>query len=162
METPKENPLSGIWVLDQCEGKRALGEEEGEDEASDEDQPRRRRSTSYLPGETSGSVGGSSCTVASASDSHQSGDLQAEAPSGHRGQTPASHRQAPQQQGVSSRCESTESLLDPEETSGEEGSQQEALEPLDFCPLVEGSSAEWIPAGPLSNYRPQLDGYRPQ
>lgn len=149
--------MSGICVLDECEGKR----EEEEDAASDEDQPQ-RRSTNYLPGETSSGIGDSSCMFASAPDSHQSGDLQVEASSGHQGQTPTSHCQAPQQQGVLSRSESTESLLDPEEPSGEEGSQQEALEPLDLCPLVEGSSAEWIPAAPLPNHRPQLGGYRPQ
>lgn len=145
METPKENPLSGICVLDECRGKTALEEE---DEASDEDQPQ-RRSTNYLPEETSSSIGSSSCMFASAPDSHQSGDLQVEASSGHQGQTPTSHCPAPQQQGVLSLSESTESLL-------------EALEPLDLCPLVEGSSAEWIPAAPLPNYRPQLGSYRPQ
>lgn len=157
METPKENPVSVICVLDECEGKRALEE----DEASDEDQPQ-RRSPSYLTGEASSGIGSSSCMFASAPDSHQSGDLQVEASSGPQGQTPTSHCQAPQQQGVSSRSESTESLLDPDESSGEEGSQQEALEPLDLCPLVGGSSAKWIPAAPLPNYRPQLGGYKPQ
>lgn len=49
--------------------------------------------------------------------------------------------------------------------------QQEVLEPLDFGPLEEDSeqatptdsqSAEWLPAVPVSNYMPQLGGYRPQ
>ncbi len=49
--------------------------------------------------------------------------------------------------------------------------QQDELEPLDFCPLREGSeettptddqSADWLPAASVSSYMPQLGGYRPQ
>lgn len=56
-----------------------------------------------------------------------------------------------------------------EESNQLEVEQQEVLEPLDFGPLEEeqttptgSQSAEWLPAAPVSNYMPQLGGYRPQ
>lgn len=48
---------------------------------------------------------------------------------------------------------------------------QEVLEPLDFGPLegiseqmipTDNQSADWLPSAPVSNYMPQLGGYRPQ
>lgn len=48
---------------------------------------------------------------------------------------------------------------------------QEVLEPLDFGPLegiseqmipTDNQSADWSPSAPVSNYMPQLGGYRPQ
>uniref|UniRef100_A0A3Q3VWU5 Fibronectin type-III domain-containing protein n=1 Tax=Mola mola TaxID=94237 RepID=A0A3Q3VWU5_MOLML len=58
-----------------------------------------------------------------------------------------------------------------EEDSQPEVEQQERLETLDFGPLEEDSelttltdsqAAEWPPAAPMSNYMPQLGGYRAQ
>lgn len=68
------------------------------------------------------------------------------------------------------RCPQQQSCF-PLTARNEEGNQQEVPEPLDFCPLEEDSeqrtpmdsrSAEWLPAAPVSNYMPQLGGYRPQ
>lgn len=48
---------------------------------------------------------------------------------------------------------------------------QEVLEPRDFGPLegiseqmipTDNHSADWLPSAPVSNYMPQLGGYRPQ
>lgn len=154
--------MSNICVLDKCERNRPL------QEAPEEDQPQ-RRSTQYPGEEQSSSTGGSSCVSAPASDSYQGGSSMV-ASSGYKGQTPTLHCQAALQQRVFSPSESTLPLLEsegrldrpPQEASGEEGSQQEALEPLDICPVVEGSSAESIPASLPSKYMPQLGGYRPQ
>lgn len=187
METPKENHLSGICILDtdECEGKSVLEEDKA-------NLPLKR--DKYLSEEHSSGIGGSSCMSSprqSVSDSDEGGDLadttastvqysSVVASSGYKGQTPTSHCQAPQQQVVFSRSESTQPLLEHDENSDagpmqdtqrQRSGQQEALEPLDFCPLVEdceqsaladGASSEWIPAAPLSNYRPQLGVYRPQ
>lgn len=191
VETPKENHLSGICVLDvdECEGKSVLEEDKA-------NLPLKR--DKYLSEEHSSGIGGSSCMSSprqSVSDSDEGGDLadttastvqysSVVASSGYKGQTPTSHCHAPQQQVVFSRSESTQPLLDSEESADapppqdhrrtprrQPTDQHEALEPLDFCPLVEdceqsasadGASAEWIPAAPLSNYMPQLGGYRPQ
>lgn len=166
-DTPKENQLSNICVLDRCGIKRAL------EEAPEEDEPHKR--STKCPGEEQSSsssisgISGSSCMSAPASDSHQGGSSVV-AFSGYKGQTPNLQCQTPQQQGVSSSSESTLPLLEskerldkpPQEAGGEGSSQQEALEPLDFCPVLEGSSAGSIPASLPSNYRPQLSGYRPQ
>lgn len=149
----------------------------------------------YMSEEHSSGIGGSSCMSSprqSVSDSDEGGDLadttastvqysSVVASSGYKGQTPTSHCQAPQQQVVFSRSESTQPLLEPDENLDaaplhdsqrrQRSGQQEALEPLDFCPLVEdceqsasadGASSEWIPAAPLSNYMPQLGVYRAQ
>lgn len=201
-ETPKENCLSGITVLevDVCDGKCVLEE----DKAS---LPLKR--DKYLSEEHSSGIGGSSCMSSprqSVSDSDEGGDIadttastvqysSVVAPNGYKGQTPSSQPQ----QVIFSRSESTQPLLDSEENSDmllQEGSrqsqrfphqpcfalsalsaphladeQQVVLEPLDFGPLEEDSeqptpadsqSAEWLPAVPVSNYMPQLGGYRPQ
>lgn len=191
VETPKENHLSGICVLDvdECEGKSVLEEDKV-------NLPLKR--DKYLSEEHSSGIGGSSCMSSprqSVSDSDEGGDLadttastvqysSVVASSGYKGQTPTAHCHAPQQQVLFSRSESTQPLLDSEESADapppqdhrrtprrQPADQQEALEPLDFCPLVEdceqsasadGASAEWIPAAALSNYMPQLGGYRPQ
>lgn len=187
METPKENHLSGICILDtdECEGKSVLEEDKA-------NLPLKR--DKYLSEEHSSGIGGSSCMSSprqSVSDSDEGGDLadttastvqysSVVASSGYKGQTPTSHCQAPQQQVVFSRSESTQPLLEPDEhsdgatqqdTQQQRSGQQEALEPLDFCPLAEdceqsapadGASSEWIPAAPLSNYMPQLGVYRSQ
>lgn len=181
METPKENHLSGICVLDtdECEGKSVLEDDKA-------NLPLKR--DKYMSEEHSSGIGGSSCMSSprqSVSDSDEGGDLadttastvqysSVVASSGYKGQTPTSHCHAPQQQVVFSRSESTQPLLEPDENSDaaplQRGGQQEALEPMDFCPLVEdcesapvdGASSEWIPAAPLSNYMPQLGVYRSQ
>lgn len=153
--------MSNICVLDECEIKRPL------QEAPEEDQPQ-RRSTKY-PGEEQSSTGGSSCVSAPASDSYQ-GASSMVASSSYKGQTPTLRCQAALQQRVFSTSESTLPVLEsegrldrpPQEASGEEGNQQEAQEPLDICPVAEGSSAESIPASLPSKYMPQLGGYRPQ
>lgn len=184
METPKENHLSGICILDtdECEGKSGL----------EDDKANPLKRDKYLSEEHSSGIGGSSCMSSprqSVSDSDEGGDLadttastvqysSVVASSGYKGQTPTSHCQTPQQQVVFSRSESTQPLLEPDENSDaappqdtQRSGQQEALEPLDFCPLMEdceqsppvdGASSEWIPAAPLSNYMPQLGVYRPQ
>ncbi|XP_044029087.1 interleukin-6 receptor subunit beta isoform X2 [Siniperca chuatsi] len=204
-ETPKENCLSGISVLDVdvCDGKCVFEE----DKAS---LPLKK--DKYLSEEHSSGIGGSSCMSSprqSVSDSDEGGDMadttastvqysSVVASSGYKGQTPSSQPQ----QAIFSRSESTQPLLDSEEnpdmllqegsrqsqrfhrhpcfthTAGNEDSahpadfnqlqmeRQEALEPLDFCPLEEDSEqttpADWPPAAPISSYMPQLGGYRPQ
>lgn len=149
-------------MLDQWEIKRAL-------EEAPEEHPPQKRSTKYPGEEQSSSIGGSSCMSAPASDSHQGG-FSVGAFSGYKTQTPTLHCQTPSLQGVFSPSESTLALLEseerldrpPQEAGGEEGSQQGALEPLDICLVVEGSSAWSIPGSLPSNYMPQLGGYRPQ
>lgn len=106
---------------------------------------------------------------APASHSHQGGSSVA-AFGGYKGQTPTLHFQTPQLQGVFAPSESTLPLLESEEmlyrphqeAGGAEGSQQEALEPLAYCPAVEGPSAESFLAPLPSKYMPQLGSYRPQ
>lgn len=185
METPKENHLSGICILDTDECDGVLEEDKV-------NLPLKR--DKYLSEEHSSGIGGSSCMSSprqSVSDSDEGGDLadttastvqysSVVASSGYKGQTPTSHCQAPQQQVVFSRSESTQPLLEPDENSDGvtpqdnqrlHSAQQEALQPLDFCPLVEdceqsapadGASSERVRAAQLSSYMPQLGVYRPQ
>ncbi|XP_068608839.1 interleukin-6 receptor subunit beta [Brachionichthys hirsutus] len=191
-ETPKENCLSGISVLDAdaCDGKSVFEE----DKTS---LPLKK--DKYLSEEHSSGIGGSSCMSSprqSVSDSDEGGDIadttastvqysSVVASNGYKGQTPSCQPQ----QAVFSRSESTQPLLDSEENSDmllQEGSrrsqrflnedpaetgQQEALQALDFCPLEEDSeqktstgsqSRDWMPAAPVSSYMPQLGGYRLQ
>ncbi|XP_054468125.1 interleukin-6 receptor subunit beta [Anoplopoma fimbria] len=198
-ETPKENCLCGVSVLDVdvCDGKCVFEE----DKAS---LPLKK--DKYLSEEHSSGIGGSSCMSSprqSVSDSDEGGDMadttastvqysSVVASNGYKGQTPN-----PQpQQAIFSRSESTQPLLDSEEnpdTLLQEGSrqsqrfprrpcskhgigdganpadfteQQEALEPLDFCPLEEdceqATPTDGQSAAPASSYMPQLGGYRPQ
>ncbi|XP_034457595.1 interleukin-6 receptor subunit beta [Hippoglossus hippoglossus] len=168
-ETPKENCLSGISVLDvdMCDGKTVFDE----DKTS---LPLKK--DKYLSEEHSSGIGGSSCMSSprqSVSDSDEGGELvdttastvqysSVVASNGYKGQTPSSQPQS----AIFSRSESTQPLLDCEENPDmlvQEGSrhqrflrrpaandpadfnqllemeQQEVLEPLDFCPLEEDS-----------------------
>lgn len=129
-ETPKENCLSGISVLDVdvCNGKCVFEE----DKAS---LPLKK--DKYLSEEHSSGIGGSSCMSSprqSVSDSDEGGDMadttastiqysSVVASNGYKGQTPSSQAQ----QAVFSRSESTQPLLDSEENSDmmlQEGSRQ--------------------------------------
>ncbi|XP_071323141.1 interleukin-6 receptor subunit beta isoform X2 [Trachinotus anak] len=166
-ETPKENCLSGISVLDVdvCDAKCVFEEDKtGLPLKKDK----------YLSEEHSSGIGGSSCMSSprqSVSDSDEGSDMadttastvqysSVVASSGYKGQTPSSQPQ----QAIFSRSESTQPLLDCEEnpdmlvqerfprqpcfthaagnedgTSQLEAEQHEVLEPLDFCPLEEDS-----------------------
>ncbi|XP_051794867.1 interleukin-6 receptor subunit beta-like [Acanthochromis polyacanthus] len=129
-ETPKENCLSGISVLDMdiCDGKCVMEE----DKAS---LPLKK--DKYLSEEHSSGIGGSSCMSSprqSVSDSDEGGDMadttsstiqysSVIASSGYKGQTPSSHPQ----QSIFSRSESTQPLLDSEENADmvvQDGSRQ--------------------------------------
>ncbi|XP_023142060.2 interleukin-6 receptor subunit beta isoform X2 [Amphiprion ocellaris] len=129
-ETPKENCLSGISVLDMdiCDGKCVIEE----DKAS---LPLKK--DKYLSEEHSSGIGGSSCMSSprqSVSDSDEGGDMadttsstiqysSVVASSGYKGQTPNSHPQ----QSIFSRSESTQPLLDSEENADmvvQDGSRQ--------------------------------------
>ncbi|XP_026153570.1 interleukin-6 receptor subunit beta isoform X1 [Mastacembelus armatus] len=117
-DTPKENCLSGISVLDVdvCDGKCVFEE----DKAS---LPLKK--DKYLSEEHSSGIGGSSCMSSprqSVSDSDEGGDMadttastiqysSVVASNGYKGQTPSSQPQ----QGIFSRSESTQPLLDSEE-----------------------------------------------
>ncbi|XP_029300368.1 interleukin-6 receptor subunit beta isoform X2 [Cottoperca gobio] len=117
-ETPKENCLSGISVLDVdvCDGKCVFEE----DKAS---LPLKK--DKYLSEEHSSGIGGSSCMSSprqSVSDSDEGGDMaettastvqysSVVASNGYKGQTPNSQPQ----QAIFSRSESTQPLLDSEE-----------------------------------------------
>uniref|UniRef100_A0A3Q3IHZ7 Fibronectin type-III domain-containing protein n=1 Tax=Monopterus albus TaxID=43700 RepID=A0A3Q3IHZ7_MONAL len=168
-DTPKENCLSGISVLDVdvCDGKCVFEE----DKAS-----LALKKDKYLSEEHSSGIGGSSCMSSprqSVSDSDEGGDMadttastvqysSVVASNGYKGQNPSSQPQ----QTIFSRSESTQPLLDSEEnpdmlvqegsrqsqrfsrqpcfthTAGDEElemEQQRALEPLDFCSLEENS-----------------------
>ncbi|KAF3702414.1 Interleukin-6 receptor subunit beta [Channa argus] len=128
-ETPKENGLSGISVVDvdMCEGK-CLFEEDKASHPLKKDK--------YLSEEHSSGIGGSSCMSSprqSVSDSDEGGDLadttastvqysSVVASSGYKGQTPCTQPQ----QAVFLRSESTQPLLDSEEnldTLMQEGSR---------------------------------------
>lgn len=129
-ETPKENCLSGISVLDMdvCDGKSMFEE----DKAS---HPLRK--DKYLSEEHSSGIGGSSCMSSprqSVSDNDEGADMadttastvqysSVVASSGYKGQTPSSQAQ----QSVFARSESTQPLLDSEENPDmlvQEGSRQ--------------------------------------
>lgn len=129
-ETPKENCVSGISVLDVdvCDGKCVFEE----DKAS---LPLKK--DKYLSEDRSSGIGGSSCMSSprqSVSDSDEGGDMadttastvqysSVVAPSGYKGQTPS----AQPQQAIFSRSESTQPLLDSEENPDmllQEGSRQ--------------------------------------
>ncbi|XP_040915604.1 interleukin-6 receptor subunit beta [Toxotes jaculatrix] len=117
-ETPKENCLSGISVLDvdMCDGRSVFEE----DKAS---LPLKK--DKYLSEEHSSGIGGSSCMSSprqSVSDSDEGGDMadttastvqysSVVASNGYKGQTPSSQPQ----QAIFSRSESTQPLLDCEE-----------------------------------------------
>ncbi|XP_060938935.1 interleukin-6 receptor subunit beta [Limanda limanda] len=168
-ETPKENCLSGISVLDVDMSDGKMFDEDKSSLPLKKDK--------YLSEEHSSGIGGSSCMSSprqSVSDSDEGGDLadttastvqysSVVASNGYKGQTPSSQPQA----AIFSRSESTQPLLDCEEnpdTLVQEGGgrhqrflrrpaesdpahfnqllemeQQEVLEPLDFCPLEEDS-----------------------
>lgn len=167
-ETPSENCLSGISVLDVdvCDGKSMFDE----DKAS---LPLKK--DKYMSEEHSSGIGGSSCMSSprqSVSDSDESGDMadttastvqysSVVASSGYKGQTPSLQPQ----QAVFSRSESTQPLLESEENPDMlslEGSRQSQHYPhhglshcegnsdnpnqlemeaktLDFCPVEEAS-----------------------
>ncbi|XP_014875103.1 interleukin-6 receptor subunit beta isoform X2 [Poecilia latipinna] len=129
-ETPKENCVSGVSVLDVgvCEVK--LGFEEDKTSLS-------LKKGKYLSEEHSSGIGGSSCMSSprqSVSDSDEGPDLadstastvqysSVVASSGYKGQTPSSHSQ----HSIFSRSESTQPLLDSEEhpdVSLQEGCRQ--------------------------------------
>ncbi|MEQ2177948.1 hypothetical protein GOODEAATRI_009056, partial [Goodea atripinnis] len=117
-ETPKENSVSGVCVLDVgvCEVK--LGFEEDKTSLS-------LKKDKYLSEEHSSGIGGSSCMSSprqSVSDSDEGPDLadstastvqysSVVASSGYKGQTPSSQSQ----HSIFSRSESTQPLLDSEE-----------------------------------------------
>uniref|UniRef100_A0A3B3TS65 Interleukin 6 signal transducer n=1 Tax=Poecilia latipinna TaxID=48699 RepID=A0A3B3TS65_9TELE len=183
-ETPKENCVSGVSVLDVgvCEVK--LGFEEDKTSLS-------LKKGKYLSEEHSSGIGGSSCMSSprqSVSDSDEGPDLadstastvqysSVVASSGYKGQTPSSHSQ----HSIFSRSESTQPLLDSEEhpdVSLQEGCRQVqppprpllGVEQHDFCPLREDTELTTEPdslsadteSGAVSSYMPQLGGYRPQ
>nr|XP_046231089.1 interleukin-6 receptor subunit beta isoform X2 [Scatophagus argus] len=129
-ETPKENCLSGISVLDVdlCDGKCMFEE----DKAS-----LTLKKDKYLSEEHSSGIGGSSCMSSprqSVSDSDEGVDIadttastiqysSVVASNGYKGQTPSSQPQ----QAIFSRSESTQPLLDSEENPDmllQEGSRQ--------------------------------------
>ncbi|XP_058472693.1 interleukin-6 receptor subunit beta [Solea solea] len=167
-ETPKENCMSGISVLDMdaSDGKSVFEEDKA---------VLPLKKDKYLSEEHSSGIGGSSCMSSprqSVSDSDEGGDMvdttastvqysSVVASSGYKGQTPSS--QAPSQ-AVFSRSESTQPLLDSEENPDvQDGSRQcffrhaagnqdnfnqlleaeqpEELETLSFCPLEEDAAA---------------------
>ncbi|TDH01717.1 hypothetical protein EPR50_G00165540 [Perca flavescens] len=136
-ETPRENGLLGISVLDVdvCDGKCVFEE----DKAS-----LSLKKGKYLSEEHSSGIGGSSCMSSprqSVSDSDEGGDMAdttastvqyssvvPAAPSGYKGQTPNSQPQ----QALFSRSESTQPLLDCEENPDvlqQEGSRQSQRSP---------------------------------
>ncbi|KAL7376916.1 hypothetical protein ABVT39_018365 [Epinephelus coioides] len=138
-ETPKENCVSGISVLDVdvCDGKCVFEE----DKAS---LPLKK--DKYLSEEHSSGIGGSSCMSSprqSVSDSDEGGDMadttastvqysSVVAPSGYKGQTPSCQPQ----QAIFSRSESTQPLLDSEENPDmllQEGSKQSQRLPRQPC-----------------------------
>ncbi|XP_013858229.1 interleukin-6 receptor subunit beta isoform X2 [Austrofundulus limnaeus] len=172
-ETPKENSLFGICVLDDacvCDVKHGCEE----DKAS-----LSLKKDKYLSEEHSSGIGGSSCMSSprqSVSDSDEGADMadttastvqysSVVASSGYKGQTPSSQPQ----HSIFSRSESTQPLLDSEESQDmlvQEGSRhfqlsfthgtenqgtaerddfkQMQLDQQDFCPIDE--DAEWAPA----------------
>uniref|UniRef100_A0A3B4ZST1 Interleukin-6 receptor subunit beta-like n=1 Tax=Stegastes partitus TaxID=144197 RepID=A0A3B4ZST1_9TELE len=159
-ETPKENCLSGISVLnmDICDGKCVIED----DKAS---LPLKK--DKYLSEEHSSGIGGSSCMSSprqSVSDSDEGGDMadttsstiqysSVVASSGYKGQTPSSHPQ----QSIFSRSESTQPLLDSEESADmlvQDGSRQ--------FQHFSRQPSDWLSTAPVSSYMPQLGGYRPQ
>ncbi|XP_015257292.1 PREDICTED: interleukin-6 receptor subunit beta isoform X1 [Cyprinodon variegatus] len=186
-ETPKENCVTGVSVLDVgvCEVK--LGFEDDKTSLS-------LKKDKYLSEEHSSGIGGSSCMSSprqSVSDSDEGPDLadstastvqysSVVASSGYKGQTPGSQSQ----HSIFSRSESTQPLLDSEEHPDVllQRSPRETVFPPNpddfrplggeqqpFCPLKE--DAEQTPesdslqddtGAPLSSYMPQLAGYRPQ
>lgn len=138
-ETPKENCLSGISVLDVdvCDGKCVFEE----DKTS---LPLKK--DKYLSEEHSSGIGGSSCMSSprqSVSDSDEGGDMadttastvqysSVVASNGYKGQTPNSQPQ----QAIFSRSESTQPLLDSEENPDmmlQEGSRQSQRFPRQPC-----------------------------
>ncbi|XP_033981679.1 interleukin-6 receptor subunit beta-like isoform X2 [Trematomus bernacchii] len=129
-ETPKENCLSGISVLDVdvCDGKSVFEEDKA---------CLPLKKDKYLSEEHSSGIGGSSCMSSprqSVSDSDEGSDMadttastvqysSVVASNGYKGQTPNPHPQ----QAVFSRSESTQPLLDSEENPDmmiQEGSRQ--------------------------------------
>ncbi|KAF3848725.1 hypothetical protein F7725_015222 [Dissostichus mawsoni] len=129
-ETPKENCLSGISVLDVdvCDGKILFEEDKA---------CLPLKKDKYLSEEHSSGIGGSSCMSSprqSVSDSDEGSDMadttastvqysSVVASNGYKGQTPNPHPQ----QAVFSRSESTQPLLDSEENPDmmiQEGSRQ--------------------------------------
>ncbi|XP_040013305.1 interleukin-6 receptor subunit beta isoform X2 [Xiphias gladius] len=136
-ETPKENCLSGISVLNVCDGKSVFEE----DKTS---LPLKK--DKYLSEEHSSGIGGSSCMSSprqSVSDSDEGGDMadttastvqysSVVASNGYKGQTPSSQPQ----QAIFSRSESTQPLLDSEENPDmlvQEGSKQSHRFPQQPC-----------------------------
>uniref|UniRef100_A0A665T640 Fibronectin type-III domain-containing protein n=1 Tax=Echeneis naucrates TaxID=173247 RepID=A0A665T640_ECHNA len=136
-ETPKENSLSGISVLnvDVCDAKCVF--EEDKTSLS-------LKKDKYLSEEHSSGIGGSSCMSSprqSVSDSDEGGDIadttastiqysSVVASSGYKGQTPSTQPQ----QAVFSRSESTQPLLDCEENPDmQEVSRQSQHFPTQSC-----------------------------
>ncbi|XP_041825436.1 interleukin-6 receptor subunit beta isoform X2 [Melanotaenia boesemani] len=138
-ETPKENCLSGISVLDVgvCDAKRGFEE----DKAS-----LSLKKDKYLSEEHSSGIGGSSCMSSprqSVSDSDEGADMadttastvqysSVVASSGYKGQTPAFQPQ----HSIFSRSESTQPLLDSEENTDlvlQDGSQHFQRFPRQSC-----------------------------
>lgn len=176
-ETPKENCVSGVCVLDVgvCEVK--LGFEDDKSSLS-------LKKDKYLSEEHSSGIGGSSCMSSprqSVSDSDEGPDLadstastvqysSVVASSGYKGQTPGTQSQ----HSVFSRSESTQPLLDSEEHPDvllqvQHGRSDDVrLLGGDFCPLREDTEPDGPSADPdsataaVSSYMPQLAGYRPQ
>ena len=177
--------MSGISVLDVCDAKRGFEE----DKAS-----LSLKKDKYQSEEHSSGIGGSSCMSSprqSVSDSDEGADMADTSAStvqyssvvasrGYKGQTPG-----PQPQHcVFSRSESTQPLLDSEESAdtfaldggrhfqrcpGEERADDDA-EQQDLSSIEEDAEqaalpdrwTEAAPGGPASSYMPQLGGYRPQ
>ncbi|XP_061836657.2 interleukin-6 receptor subunit beta [Nerophis lumbriciformis] len=137
-ETPKENCLSDISVLDMdVNDDKSVLEEDKTILALKKDK--------YLSEEHSSGIGGSSCMSSprqSVSDSDEGGEIadttastvqysSVVASSGYKGQTPC----VPPQQVIFSRSESTQPLLDSEENPDivQEGSRQSQLFPQSPC-----------------------------
>ncbi|XP_034047396.1 interleukin-6 receptor subunit beta isoform X2 [Thalassophryne amazonica] len=134
-DTPKESSLAGVSVLevDLFDGRSVF---------DDDKTSLPLKKDKYLSEEHSSGIGGSSCMSSprqSVSDSDEGGDVgettastvqysSVVASSGYKGQTPTSQPQ----QAIFSRSESTQPLLDSEETPdmlGQEGSEQSKRRP---------------------------------
>lgn len=189
-ETPSDNCLSGISVLDVCDGKSIFEEDKS---------CLPLKKDKYMSEEHSSGIGGSSCMSSprqSVSDSDEGGDMaettastvqysSVVASSGYKGQTPSLQPQ----QAVFSRSESTQPLLESEENAdflSLEGSRQSQhfshlgiscegnnenpnqlemeAKMLDFC-SVEADSEEMTPADGQPDDclgSPPISSYMPQ
>ncbi|XP_077593278.1 interleukin-6 receptor subunit beta isoform X2 [Stigmatopora nigra] len=186
-ETPKENCVSGISILDMEDGK-SVSEE-------DKDIPALKKDK-YLSEEHSSGIGGSSCMSSprqSVSDSDEGADAAETTASTVQYSSVVASNGYKAQQLVFARSESTQPLLDSEENPdvlvAEPGRNTQALSPCfaqsawnrDDGGFAESNEVEAEPREdpdgllgesrgqemledrkPFSSYVPQLGGYRPQ